>query len=171
MTQAVNVTNIQIQEIAGSPKEYYELNCFRAERMFVVPWGQREHFAKHFFGNSLYTCSSINSQVVVVPNSVESVNEGERLCYPGKRNVHVTKIIFEPYDIETIDVSSVVTPSSTLGNYRSYAKATVYYDSQSSTSDREDLPVVSGGTHITYKMISCVESIPLSSGGFFASCF
>ncbi|MBQ2791002.1 MAG: hypothetical protein IJE97_15305, partial [Thermoguttaceae bacterium] len=124
---------IQIQELPGSPQEKYSLDSFSATRTFIVPWEQRDAFARYFLGDRLYACESLTpsneEDESLVPPSSEAPIFGptSRLAYPGKPGVYVSQIAFEPFEPSSLDVSKIARPASTLGEYGSFAKATVSY--------------------------------------------
>lgn len=163
---------IQIQELPGSPQEKYSLDSFSATRTFVVPWNQRDAFARYFLGDRLYACESLmpsdEEDESLVPPSSEAPVSGPttRLAYPGKPGVYVDKIVFEPFDPNSLDVSKIARPASTLGEYGSFAKAIVSYRAETTSVDRADSPIADAGTGLTYKMVACGESIALSPRGW-----
>lgn len=163
---------IQIQELPGSPQEKYSLDSFSATRTFIVPWEQRDAFARYFLGDRLYACESLTpsdeEDESLVPPSSEAPIFGptSRLAYPGKPGVYVSQIAFEPFEPNSLDVSKIARPASTLGEYGSFAKATVSYRAETTSVDRSNSPSVDSGTCLTYKMVACGESIPLSTRGW-----
>lgn len=163
---------IQIQEIGGSPREKYSLDAFTATRTFVLPWSQRDEFAKLFFGDRLYDCESFvpTQSETLTPTAVPELvlsaaapSTNSRMQYPGKSGVYVVKIEFEPLDAESLDVVGISNPANVLGDYRSFAKATVTYSSETTSVDREGSPSVDSGTRLTYKMVVCGETISTPS--------
>ncbi|MDO4587377.1 MAG: hypothetical protein Q4C95_08775 [Planctomycetia bacterium] len=155
---------IIIQELGGSPKEKYTQDSFTAERTFLLPWDQRENFARFFFGNRMYTCNSelgIQSIDILQNNNILLLPIQNPLTYPDKNSVYVSRINFEPLDADSLDISEIIEPSSELASYKSFAKATVYYNSQTTSIDRNDSPNIEAGTSLTYKMLATVEMVPV----------
>ena len=163
---------IQIQELPGSPQEKYSLDSFSATRTFIVPWEQRDAFARYFLGDRLYACESLTpsdeEDESLVPPSSGAPTSGPttRLAYPGKPGVYVSQIAFEPFEPNSLDVSKIARPASTLGEYGSFAKATVSYRAETTSVDRNDSPLIDSGTSLTYKMVACGESTPISTRGW-----
>ncbi len=163
---------IQIQELPGSPQEKYSLDSFSATRTFIVPWDQRDAFARYFLGDRLYACESLTpfdetDEPIVQPSAGTSATGATtRLAYPGKSGVYVCQIVFEPFEPNSLDVSKIARPASTLGEYGSFAKATVSYRAETTSVDRDDLPSVDSGASLTYKMVACGESVALSPRGW-----
>lgn len=164
---------IQIQELPGSPQEKYSLDAFSATRTFIVPWEQRDAFARYFLGDRLYACESLtptddNDEPLVPPTSSDAPLAGSttRLAYPGKPGVYVCQIAFEPFEPSSLDTSKIARPASTLGEYGSFAKATVFYRAETTSVDRANSPSVDSGTSLTYKMVACGETIPLATRGW-----
>ena len=131
------------QEIGGSPTEQYSDSGFTARREFLVPWEQRNEFAKTVFGNDAESGSG-------------------NLAYPGRNDVFAWKLRFEPFDPSAVSICDLEDPNTDCVHYNgSFAKAIVDYHMQE-TSDRDDGPIGEEGTSITYRMVidSVEETIP-----------
>ena len=111
-------TKMQYQEIGGSPKEQYGLDVFKAQRVFLVPWEDREQFADTVFG----TTSS--------PSTV--------LTYPGREKTVAVRLKMEPFDPNAIGISPLNDLRTDLSQYDgSFLKATIDYESAEG-NDRDD---------------------------------
>ncbi len=134
------------QEIGGSPKEQYEWETFKAQREFLVPWEEREEFARTVIGTA----------------AVPAQSNG--LTYPGRDKTVAVRLKMEPLDPGAIGIGPLEDLQTELPRYEgSFLKATVYYETVEEES-RSDLPDVPAGSWITYRMTigSIEETLGLS---------
>ena len=125
---------MSLQEIGGSPKEQYDIEGFSAERVFLVPWEDREQFAATVLGTA--------SQANPIPP----------LTYPGHDGTIAVRLKMEPLDPAAIEFRSAQNWATDLPHYSgSYLKSTVYYESINE-DDRDDLPETPPGSWLTYRM-------------------
>ena len=124
---------IPFQELAGSPVEQYSSDGFTATRKFLVPWIQRESFARWLLGTA------------------ESYGTRESVTYPNQSDVTPWQLKIVPYDDSTIEKQTMSQPSEALNSYDGLALITVDYKT-TTQQDIDDGPSAETGTRLTYRI-------------------
>ena len=139
---------IPFKELGGSPQEEYSLEGFRAQRVFLIAWEDRDAFAAQVLG------------------TVAGYASSESVHYPGKSTAFAVRVHYEPFDPDNPDFKALTELAEGLNSYTSsFAKATVQYQT-TSPRDRQDGPENEAGTHLSYRMLFGVESQELLPGGW-----
>ncbi|GAB6164277.1 hypothetical protein JCM19992_02770 [Thermostilla marina] len=143
--------SVPFTELAGSPREEYTLNGFRARRTFLVRWEDRRAFAAELLG------------------SADGVTGRPWSPYPGTSGVFAVAVRFEPVEPETLRPQELLDATSELNDYSgSFAKAIVEYRTIL-PQDRHDGPAPPDGTHITYRMECTTETMAVDRAGWYAA--
>jgi hypothetical protein len=124
--------SVAFKELAGSPVETYDCEGFRARRLLLCNWDDRQSVVERLLGDGY-----------------EFGGQG-RAPYPGKPDIVAISVHCEPF---TDDVAPQVLTELTegLNRYRGFAKQlTVCYELLV-RSDRPDVPTVEKGTFLTYR--------------------
>lgn len=136
------------KELAGSPREQYNSEGFRATRTFLIAWEDRDAFAAEVMGTAT------------------EYGGGGSVHYPGKPAVYAVRLRFEPFDPDEPDVRSLDDLTIGLNSYSgSFAKAIVDYRTIID-QDRDDGPMNEAGTHLSYRMVFRPDSAPLTTEGW-----
>lgn len=126
--------SITFAEVAGSPIENYNLDGFTAQRIFIIPWDERDQFAGEVLG--LVGRNTMTGPAV----------------YPGKSTIVATQIRFEPIQGDRPELVKFQKITKDINRYpQSFAKATVQYGSQS-TEELSGGLTSESGTQITYEI-------------------
>ena len=122
---------VAFKELAGSPVETYGPEGFRAERVLLCAWDDREQVVEQLLGDGY------------------EYGGRSRAQYPDKPDIVALRTRCEPF---TNDVAPQVLSELTegLNRYHGFAKLTVHYELLV-PSERDDLPSIEPGTFLTYR--------------------